>query len=366
MVQGTGSAVGGDLRAAYVGCGFMAQNAHIGSFASAPGCRLVAIAERRPGLARAVADKHGVATVYSDHTEIAADPDIDCVGVSAPYAEQGHIAADLLRAGKHVFMEKPMAVSIAQAEGILAAERDGGARLMVAYMKRHDPGNILARETVARWRAEGSHGRPILARGHGFCGDWIAALDTSGMVQTDEAQETGPVGADLPGWLPAEAASGYLDYLQQWTHNLNLLRFITGCEDRASVRSVDLDSDGMTGVVVLDLDGTRAVLESGLSNFHHWDENTQVFFEGGWVRVQALPMFQNPSQSEVEVYTGGAEASILRPLARPLNAWPYRDQVRAFIDCLRTDQPFLSGAQDTLTDVRICEEIYQHHLGLVA
>ena len=364
--MGALGAAGTTLRAGYVGCGFMAQNAHLPSFASAPGCELVAIAERRPRLAQAVAERYRVGRVYSSHHQLAADPEIDCVGVSAPYAEQGHIAADLLRAGKHVFMEKPMAVSIAQAETILAAEAAGGARLMVAYMKRHDPGNIAARDVVARWRGDGSHGRPLLARAHGFCGDWTAALDTSGMIQTDEVQEGAPVTRDLPAWLPAEAASGYINYLQQWTHNINLLRFLTGCEDRASVRSVDLDADGMTGIAVLDLDGIRAVLESGLSNFHHWDEHTQVFFEGGWVRVTARPMFQNPSQSEVEIYTGGAEASYVSPLARPLNTWPYREQVRAFIDCLRSARPFLSGARDTLTDVRLCEAIYQRHLGLAA
>ena len=54
--------------------------------------------------------------VYSNHLELAADPQIDAVGVSANYAQQGEIAADLLRAGKHVFMEKPMAISVFQAE----------------------------------------------------------------------------------------------------------------------------------------------------------------------------------------------------------------------------------------------------------
>jgi predicted dehydrogenase len=81
------------------------------------------------------------------------------VGVSAGFAQQGEIAADLLRAGQHVFMEKPMAVSMAQAERILAASRAGHARLMVAYMKRYDPGNALARATIARWRATGERAR---------------------------------------------------------------------------------------------------------------------------------------------------------------------------------------------------------------
>ena len=57
--------------------------------------------------------------VYSSHLELAADAEIDAVAVSANYAQQGEIAADLLKAGKHVFVEKPMAVSVLQGEKIL-------------------------------------------------------------------------------------------------------------------------------------------------------------------------------------------------------------------------------------------------------
>jgi hypothetical protein len=85
--------------------------------------------------------------------------DIDAVAVSADYAQQGEIAADLLRAGKHVFMEKPMAVSVEQATKILQAERAGGARLMVGYMKRYDPGNRLVRQTVREWNQSRSKGK---------------------------------------------------------------------------------------------------------------------------------------------------------------------------------------------------------------
>ncbi|HZS89669.1 MAG TPA: Gfo/Idh/MocA family oxidoreductase [Chloroflexota bacterium] len=109
------------LRVGYVGCGFMAQFVHLPNFSSLEGCRLVALAEKRPRLAQLVAARYGIEAVYGSHLDLAADPTIDAVAVSAGYAEQGEIARDLLAAGKHVFMEKPMAVSVAQAERILEA-----------------------------------------------------------------------------------------------------------------------------------------------------------------------------------------------------------------------------------------------------
>jgi len=354
--------MGGDqepVRFGYVGCGFLAQNVHLPNFAALEGCQFVALAEARPRLARLVAARYGIPTVYASHHDLAADPTVEAVGVSAGFAQQGEIAADLLRAGKHVFMEKPMAVSLAQGQRILEAARQGGARLMVAYMKRHDPGNALARETVARWRASGDMGPVLYARNHGFCGNWIAGLDPSGMIRTDEPLPPAPFQDQLPAWLPPEQAKGYVDYLQQYTHNINLLRYLLDAGDDVRVRNVDLDADGLTGLVALDLGGVRAVIESGSSDFHAWDEHTQVYFKRGWVHAWSPDLFTKPAQSRVEIYEGGTQASYTYPIASPLTAWHFREEARHFIGALRSGEPFRSSGEDTLTDVRLYEEIYQ-------
>ena len=70
----------------------------------------------------------------------------------ADFALQGAIAKDLLSAGKQVFMEKPMAVSVEQAESIVAAGKAAGTKLMVGYMKRYDAGNELVRSKVDQFR----------------------------------------------------------------------------------------------------------------------------------------------------------------------------------------------------------------------
>jgi predicted dehydrogenase len=352
------------VRLGYVGCGFLAQHAHLPNFASLDGCRLVALAEMRPRLAQLVADHYRIPTVYSSHRELAADPAVEAVGVSAGFAQQGEIAADLLRAGKHVFMEKPMAVSLAQAERILAAAREGKARLMVAYMKRYDPGNQLARETIARWRAEGERGPVIYARNHGFCGDWIANLDTSQMIRTDEPLPPASYQEHLPAWLPEQHARSYVGYLQQYTHNINLLRYLLDTGDNVRVRSVDLDQDGMTGLVTLDLAGVRGLIESGSTAFHEWDEHTQVYFQKGWIHLWSPPLFVRPVPSRVEVYEGGDRPGYHYPVAKPLTAWHYREEAAFFVRALRSGEPFLSSGDDTLTDIRLYEEIYKRYLGL--
>jgi predicted dehydrogenase len=352
------------VRMGYVGCGFLAQHAHLPNFAGLDGCRLIALAELRPRLARLVAERYRIPKVYGSHLQLAADPEIEAVGVSAGFAQQGEIAADLLRAGKHVFMEKPMAVSVAQCGRILAAAREGNARLMVAYMKRYDPGNRLAHDTIARWRADGERGTPLYARNHGFCGNWIAGLDTSAIIRTDEPLPPAPYQEQLPAWLPNDRAKSYVNYLQQYTHNINLLRFLLDAGDDVRVRAVDLDVDGMTGLVTLDLAGVRGVIESGSTAFHSWDEHTQVYFQRGWVHVWPPALFDRPGTSRVEIYEGGSQPGYRYPVVEPQTAWHYRDEAAFFVRALRNGEPFPSDGADTQTDIRLYEEIYRRYLGI--
>src|SRR5262245_28932415 len=119
------------IRLGYVGCGFMAQKVHLPNFKSIPDCDLVALAEVRSDLGQRVQSHFAIPRLYPDHQAMLADPEIDAIAVSAGFMVQGEIARDALLAGKHVFMEKPMAISLAQADAILAAVRTSGKRLMV-------------------------------------------------------------------------------------------------------------------------------------------------------------------------------------------------------------------------------------------
>ncbi len=347
---------------AYVGCGFVAQRIHIPNFLSQPNCRFVALAEARPALGREVAARYGIERVYQSYEEIAADPEIEAVGVSGPYALQGKIAEDLLRAGKHVFMEKPMAVSVARAESIIETVKRGSGRLMVGYMKRYDPGNLLVKKYVDEWRASGDKGRVLFARNHGFGGNWTYANDPN--IPESRSNDTPPPAPDeCPAWLPDKWKNPYLGYLQQWTHNVNLLRFFLENGGETRVVTVELDPDGMTGLLVLDVNGTRAVVESAYTSFHAWDEHTQIYFEKGWLKTNAPALMHKEMSATVEVYRAGENdqpAQLTTEFAPP--AWSFREEAKAFLNGVRTGAPFPSSAEDTLNDVRLFEEIYRRFL----
>jgi predicted dehydrogenase len=355
------------IQLGYVGCGFMAQHVHLPNFSSLSQCALVAIAERRPQLARDVASRFAVGKVYSSHLELAADSQIDAVAVSANYAQQGEIAADLLKAGKHVFMEKPMAVSVLQGAKILDAAKKGNARLMVGFMKRFDPGNVLARTTIRRWRRDGTKGRLLYARNHGFQGHWLNGLSQSEPF-TDSPEPIEPFDAAnlLPSWLPNNEANKYLAYLQQYSHNLNLLRFLLDADrqPKTRVETVSLDVDGMTGLTILHLSGIRSTLETGASKFHRWDEQTQIYFEGGWIKLEAPRFFAKSEFSTVEIYEAEPIPHYSYPVVSSEHDWNYRAEAAHFLNSLQTGQPFVSSGEDALIDVWLSEQIYKKYLGI--
>jgi len=337
----------------------MAQKVHIPNFHAIPECELTAVAELRQQLGHKVQAHFGLPKFYPDHRAMLEDPDIEVVAVSADFMIQGEIARDALLAGKDVFMEKPMAVSLAQADAILDAAKQSGRRLMVGYMKRYDAGNEWVKARVDEFRASGELGPITFVRNHGFCGDWIAGLDAP-METTDEPKPS--VKAVGPDWLPIEYVDQYLGYLQQYTHNVNLLRWFLDAGDNVAVRAVDLDDDSYTGVVVLEVNGVRAVLESGRISHYRWDEHTQVYFRDGWIKTWAPPLLLKQVPAEVEIYRAGSEQTFSRPIPQPAWSWSYKREAEHFIHALLADEPFRSSGEDTRTDVRLFEEIFRAHL----
>jgi predicted dehydrogenase len=349
------------LRFGYVGCGFVAQGVHIPDFAGIPEVELVALAEIRPQLGEQVQRRWGFRKLYRSHAELAKDPEVEAVGVSASFSEQAAIACDLLRAGKHVFMEKPMTVSIAEGEEILQAAEASGAKLMVAYMKRYDAGNELAKRTMDEFRAGGKMGGPFYARNHGFCGrNWTAGFEPD-IIKTDEPYPQ-PRPTRYPEWLPEALHQPYVNYLQQYTHNVNLLRWFLEAGDAVRVTGVNLDADAYTGVVTFDMNGVRAIVESGSTSHFGWEEHTQVYFKHGWVKVTSPPLLQKNRPAEVEVYHSGEGEQIAYPLPPGLYTWSYKREAEHFVHALQRGEEFRSGGRDTLTDVRLFEEVFREVL----
>lgn len=348
------------LQLGYVGCGFMAQNVHLPNFTQTELCDVRGLVEVRPDLGAKVQAKFGIPHLYTDHRDMARDDAYDAFAVSSGFVTQGQIARDLLRTGRPVFMEKPMAITVRQAAGIVEAAQTPGARLMVGYMKRYDVGNQLVKSRLKEFQATGRLGELFYIRSHGFCGDWIGGMDT-GKMETSAL----PVPREEwegPDWLPASHLTPYVHYLQQYVHNLNLMRYFLDAGDDARVKTVDLDANGTAGVVSLEIRGVRAILESGIIGHHRWDDHTQLYFRNGWIHTWAPFLLHKNMPAEVEIYYGGKEHTFERPLPADRWSWAYLREIEAYLQAIQSGEEFLATGEDAYTDVRLMEDIFRQHL----
>jgi UDP-N-acetyl-2-amino-2-deoxyglucuronate dehydrogenase len=146
-----------DFRVALVGCGRISKN-HFEALRKIEGLSLSAVCDIVPERARAAGEQEGV-PFFNSYEELLDGTDADVVSVCTPsglHAAQGALAA---RAGKHVITEKPMAITLGQADDLVKACDDAGVFLFVVKQNRLNPPIQLLRRAIDK----GRFGRIFLA-----------------------------------------------------------------------------------------------------------------------------------------------------------------------------------------------------------
>jgi predicted dehydrogenase len=100
---------------------------------------LVAVCDISEQRARDLAVRYGVPRVYTSFEELLGDSRVDAVYLATPVFLHGPQAIRALKAGKHVLVEKPMALTLAEAEEMIGAAREAGLTLATAYYRRFFP-----------------------------------------------------------------------------------------------------------------------------------------------------------------------------------------------------------------------------------
>jgi predicted dehydrogenase len=125
------------LRAGLIGCGTIGRN-HASTLDQL-GEEIAAVADIDPDARESVAADFGASDAYEDYERMVAESDLDLVVVAVPNALHADCAVAALEADLDVFVEKPLAATLAGARRIEAAAADSDGRCMVGYVKAFDP-----------------------------------------------------------------------------------------------------------------------------------------------------------------------------------------------------------------------------------
>jgi predicted dehydrogenase len=137
------------VRWGIIGCGNVTEVKSGPALQKARGSRLVAVMRRTGDLAEDYARRHAVPRWYDDAQALIDDPEVNAVYVATPPSSHKPYTLACARAGKPVYVEKPMALSHAECLDMVAACREAGVPLYVAYYRRGLPRFLKVKELVA-------------------------------------------------------------------------------------------------------------------------------------------------------------------------------------------------------------------------
>jgi len=124
------------LRLGIIGAGSIVAKKHLLALAEVPEIAVVGLCRRDGGELRALADRFRIPDRYTDYRDLLRDPDIDAVLIATGPAVQPEIAMAAVAAGKHVFAEKPMAVTAAEARAMTEAIHRSPVHFQIGFNKR--------------------------------------------------------------------------------------------------------------------------------------------------------------------------------------------------------------------------------------
>jgi predicted dehydrogenase len=312
--------VPGRLRVAVLGAGFIAAY-HARAVSELAGAELVAAANWRPESLARLGGEFGITRLTTDWRELVADPGIDAVVIATPNGLHAEQSIAFLEAGRHVLVEKPMAMDVAEADAMVAAAERSDAFLMVAHCWRFHPDVLALRDRIAA----GELGEVVKTRGYGVHANW------------------GP-----SGWFVDPALAGGGALADMGVHAIDTARFLLGGPEPVRVcaavgtRYRDLEVDDDAVLLISWSNGTNSIVESGWWHPHleGLEAETEVYGTRGYARIfgytePPTPDYEHCPQS---MYTA---------------------QMAEFRDAIASGrQPSPSGADGRVV-IRVVEEAYR-------
>ena len=257
------------MRFAIVGCGVISPF-HAKSIVANEKAELVAVVDVIEEKAKKLAEEYNVPYVYTSYEEMLKRDDIDVVNVCVPSGLHAEVAIAAARAGKHVFCEKPLDVTLEKMDAMIQAVKENNVKMGVVYQRRTFPAAIAARKAIQ----EGKLGKLVLG-------------DAYLKYYRDQAYY------NSAGWRGTWELDGGGALMNQGVHGIDLIQWMVGevesvfARSAALVRDIEVED---TAVAVLKykngafgvIQGTTSVYPGMETRFEiHGEKGTIIFTDSG-------------------------------------------------------------------------------------
>ncbi len=337
------------VRFGLVGCGAIGPT-HAAALAALPDAELVAVADPVPARATAVAERFGVGSVYPGLAELLADPAVDVVCLCTPSGLHADGAVAALAAGKHVVIEKPMDVTVAACDRVLAAQAAAGLLVSVVSQHRFDP----ATERVKRLLDAGTLGRLAL-------------------VTADVKWYRTQAYYDEGDWRGTWALDGGGALMNQGVHTVDLLLHLAGpvrtvyaqvrtaAHDRIEVEDVAAATLTFASGAIGTLVATTAAFDGLPVRLDLFGTAGTAILEGDAVKllkVRDAPHLDAAEPAAAHALSVAAGGTASASATTPTWGDAHRQQLADVVRCLRTGDGPRSDAAAGRAAVRLVRAVY--------
>ncbi len=321
-----------------IGCGAIATSAHLPAIDGlGHKVRLVAVADVHQEAAERAAAEHGADAWYTDYRELLARPDLAVVDICTPYELHCEHVLAAAAAGKHVLCEKPISVTLAEADRMLAACRDAGVRFMVAHSRRFAPRYVHLHRQVAE----------------------LGAVGEVRLVKEQERRpwpSHGPHSRPRPGAPDRETVLA----LNIGIHECDLMRWFMGSE-AASVYAEHRAPDGDYGYLAYTIRFCNGGLGVGSVSTSQ-PPGYPVFHEMEVYGTEGVARVRDSELQTVEVFT--EERGTQYPVARQsllFSGSAYRDEIEGFVDACVTGGPLPLAPEEARAALELVQAIIRSY-----
>ena len=347
------------IKVGVIGLGEVAQVIHLPILATlSDRFEIAAVCDISPTLVQVIGDRYGVPHRYDDPIALTQQADLDAVFVlnSDEYHADCVIAAAYNH--KHVLVEKPMCLTLNEAQAIIQARDEGNVLVMVGYMRRFAPAFAQAKQELP------SLGPIQYARIRDIIGRNRLIIDQASVVhrfadvppaaQEDRAARAAALVREAIGEAPPEIARSYRLLLGLNSHDLSAMRELLGVPRRVVAARQWHGGNFLTAL--FDYGDYCAVLETGVDEQVRFDAHLEVYGAARSVRVQYdTPYIRHlPTTLVIEESRGDAfERRVLRPTFKD----PYTHELEYFHDVVTGGTMPKTTPEDFIEDLSLTREI---------
>jgi virulence factor len=311
------------MNIAFIGAGSLANVMHYPGVASFEDVTIAAICDLDTERLNATADKYGVDSRYTDYQRMLDEVMLDAVYIIMPPVFLKPIVLDCLKAGKHVFMEKPPGTSVEEAQEMAAAARENHCLAMVAFNRRFARVIVEAKKLVDA-RGPITQCMVEFHKYHLYEAKWD--YYGVGMFETDVI------------------------------HVVDLLRHFGGevREVEAYVQTWHSDQENVFNALVQFESGATGILTANrASGFRHERFELHGHGIGAYIRAPESAEIYMDNQPK-PITLNGAD---LAGSEKPYLTYGFSDESRHFIDCIKTGTQPLTNLDDAVKSRQLVDRI---------